>query len=132
MKKVLILLLAMLCVSPVVLAEDGAGPVAPVLVLEGNRTTGFDWSWEVDCEDIVSVACEYAVDWQPASDEDMIPSGAGGRSRITLTGLTSGEATITFTYRRPWEDAAPLYTLVYQVRVDEELNVAILGSSFDW
>lgn len=58
--------------------------------------------------------------------------GGGGEYRFALTGLQEGTATITFTYARAWEDKAPLYTLTYQVRVDADMNVAILGCSFDW
>ena len=132
MKKMLILLLAVLCMGTVAMAEDGAEPIAPVLMLEGNRTTGFDWYWAVDSEDVVGIACEYVTSWQPENDEDIMPPGTGGYSRITLAGITPGEATITFTYRRPWEEKEPLYTLVYCVRVDEDLNVTILSSRFDW
>ena len=132
MKKMLILLLAVLCMGTVAMAEDGAGPIAPVLMLEGNRTTGFDWYWAVDSEDVVGIACEYETNWQPENDEDIMPPGTGGHSRITLAGMTPGETTITFTYRRPWEEKDPLYTLVYCVCVDEDLNVTILSSRFDW
>ena len=131
MKTMLLLMLALLCLFPAA-AEEADSPLAPVLILEGNRTTGFDWSWAVDQDNIVGISCAYAVNWQPESDNDIMPAGTGGHSRITLTGIAPGEATITFAYRRAWEEKEPLYTLVYRVRVDEALNVTILGSSFDW
>lgn len=102
------------------------------IVLKGNPTTGFDWHCEADCEGFVDIEREYLVDWQPSFEEDIMPSGTGGHSRFTLQGVASGEVTITFTYRRPWENQTPPYTLVYRVCVDEELNVTILSSSFDW
>ncbi len=132
MKKMLILLLVMLCLIPVMLAEGKPEAITPVLMLESNRTTGYDWSWEVDQEDIVGVAGEYETNWQPESEGDIMPPGTGGQTRILLTGLTPGEATITFTYKRAWEENAPLYTLVYHVCVDEELNVTIVNSRFEW
>ena len=107
-------------------------PQTAVIVLKGNRTTGFDWSWEIDKENMVAVDCDYVVNWQPENEGDIMPPGVGGCCNITLTGLAPGTATITFTYRRPWEEKEPLYTLVYRVSVDEKLNVTILGSSFDW
>jgi len=132
MKKMLICLFVLLCMVPVVLAEEYAEPQMAVIMLECNRTTGFDWSWEVDHEGIAGVVCEYAVNWQPATEGDIMPPGTGGCSKITLTGIAPGETTITFSYRRPWEEKEPLYILCYRVRVDEDLNVTILGSSFVW
>lgn len=132
MKKMLICLLTLLCMIPVVLAEEHAEPHMPVIMLEGNRTTGFDWSWEIDREYVVAVDCDYVVNWQPENGGDIMPPGVGGCCNITLTGLAPGTATITFTYRRPWEEKEPLYTLVYRVSVDEKLNVTILSSTFAW
>ena len=132
MKKMVILLMVMLGMVALALAEEAAAPTMPVLVLEGNRTTGYDWYWEADCDDIVGITGEYTVSWQPENDEAIMPTGVGGQSKFTLHGLAAGNATITFTYRRAWEEKAPLYTLVYHVRVDEVLNVTILSSSFDW
>lgn len=133
MKKLLLLLLvlSMLGVSAA-LAEEEPEPHMPVIMLECNRTTGFDWSWEVDHEDIVEILCEYAVNWQPASEGDIMPPGTGGCSKFMFAGIAPGEATITFSYRRPWEEKESLYILCYLVHVDEDLNVTILGSSFDW
>ena len=132
MRKMLILLLAMLCLMPAVLTEEYAEPIAPVLMLKGNPTTGYDWGWTVDREGIVEIASEYTVNWEPAFEGDLMPAGVGGCSKMTLTGMAAGDATITFAYRRAWEEKEPLYTLVYHVRVDGDLNVTILGSGFDW
>ena len=116
----------------IIALDNGEGPTAPVLVMESNPSTGFDWDWEIDNEAVVSVSTAYVSDMYYDVPDMMPPIGGGGRTRIQLTGLTPGEATITFTYKRSWEEDAPLYTLFYHVRVDEELNVMILGSSFDW
>jgi predicted secreted protein len=131
MKKMIWLFVLLLLVSAA-LAEEQEIQVSPVLMLECNRTTGFDWSWEIDRENVVDVACEYVVNWHPESEEDIMPPGVGGCCNITLTGLAPGAATITFTYRRPWEEKEPLYTLVYRVSVNEQLNVTILSSAFVW
>lgn len=110
----------------------GKEPASPVLVMSSNPSTGFDWSWEIDNEAVVSVNTEYVSD-MIYNVPDIIPVvGGGGRTRIQLTGLTPGEATVIFTYKRVWETKTPLYTLVYRVSVDEELNVTILSNRFDW
>ena len=113
-----------------VTAEEEA--LSPVLVLEGNGSTGYDWSWTTDNEAVVGVTKEKVADTTYQIADTVPPLGGGGKTRITLTGLNPGEATITFAYKRPWEEKAPLYTLVYRVRVDDHLNVTILSSSFDW
>ena len=103
-----------------------------MIMLTGNPSTGYSWSWDIDEADVVDVGVEYAIDWQFRREDEPMPPGMGGRYQFTLTGLNPGEASITFVYERPWEAEAPLYVLVYRVCVDEELNVTILGSSFDW
>ena len=116
----------------IIALDNDEGPTAPVLVMASNPSTGFDWSWEIDHEAVVAVSAAYVPDMY-YDVPDVIPTvGGGGRTRIQLNGLNPGEATITFTYKRPWEENGPLYVLFYHVRVDEDLNVTILGSSFDW
>lgn len=111
---------------------DEEALLSPVLVLECNRTTGYDWSWEIDNEAVVSVTRKYVADANYHIQDSIAPVGGGDKARIALTGLTPGEATVTFSYKRVWEENAPLYTLIYRVRVDEALNVTILSSSFAW
>lgn len=116
----------------VISLDAGGGPVAPVLVLDSNPSTGFGWSWVIDHEAVVSVSKVYVPDRYYDVPDMMPPVGGGGKDRVVLSGLNPGDAVVTFTYKRSWEKGAPLYTLVYHVRVDEDLNVTILGSSFDW
>lgn len=105
---------------------------SPVLVFDSSPSTGYDWTWKIDNENVLAVSKKFVAD-RYSSVQDMIPMvGGGGRALMTLSGLNAGETTVTFTYKRPWEEKEPLYTLVYHVQVDESLNVTILGSSFDW
>lgn len=106
-------------------------PLSPVLVLESNRTTGYDWSWTMDNEAVVSIVRKNVADATYQVADTVPPVGGGDKARITLVGLAPGEATVTFSYKRAWEEVAPLYSLVYRVSVDEALNVTILSSSFD-
>lgn len=115
----------------IIALDNGEGPTAPVLVMESNPSTGFDWDWEIDNEAVVSVSTAYVSDMYYDVQDMMPPIGGGGKDRVVLSGLNPGDAAVTFTYKRPWEENA-LYILVYHVRVDEDLNVTILGSSFDW
>ena len=115
----------------IIALDNGEGPTAPVLVMESNPSTGFDWDWEIDNEAVVSVSTVYVSDMYYDVPDMMPPVGGGGKDRVVLSGLNPGDAVVTFTYKRPWEENA-LYALVYHVCVDEDLNVTILGSSFDW
>ena len=127
------MLLMLLLLLPAVMTEARADlPGAPMIMLKGNPTTGYGWSWEIDEERVVDVGVEYAADWQFRQEGEPVLTGTGGRYLFTLTGLNPGEVTITFIYKRSWEENDPLYVLFYHVRVDEGLNVSIVGSSFDW
>ena len=133
MKKWMLFMLLMLLLPSVAMIEARADlPGEPMIMLTGNPSTGYSWSWDIDEADVVDVGVEYATDWKFRQEDEPMPPGMGGRYLFTLTGLNPGEASITFVYERPWETEAPLYVLVYRVCVDEELNVTILGSSFDW
>lgn len=126
MKRLLSLFLMVLVMTGAVMAE--AMPVCPEVILAGNPTTGYSWTWTTDADEaIVAVEGGYV----PAeAAEGMV--GVGGQYCFVLQGVAAGETVITFAYARPWENQAPLYTIVYHVRVDENLNVTILSSSFDW
>ncbi len=121
MKKLLVLLV--LLMLGLAAAEDI--PRSPVVMLKGNPTTGYAWQAAVEAAEVLSVSVEYS-----AENTGLI--GSGGQYEVRFMGLTPGEATITMTYARPWENQAPLYTLRYHVCVDEDLNVTILSSSFGW
>ena len=105
----------------------------PDIVLKGNQSTGYSWQWETASGDaLLRVLSKYELDWQPEGEPNIPPPGAGGWYYFSLVGVAPGEKSIIFTYKRIWEEKEPLYTLVYHVRVDEDLNVTILSSSFDW
>ena len=112
----------------VISMDAGGGPAAPVLVLDSNPSTGFDWSWEIDDEAVVAVSATYVSDMYFDVPEMVPPVGSGGRTRFQLTGLTPGEATITFAYKRIWREDTPIREVICRVSVDEDLNVTILSS----
>ena len=114
----------------IIALDNGEDPTAPVLVMESNPSTGFDWDWEIDNEAVVSVSTVYVSDMYYDVPDMMPPVGGGGRTRIQLTGITPGEATITFVYKRVWREDVPIRERICHVRVDEELNVTILSSEF--
>ena len=116
--------------ASVISLDAGDGPTAPVLVMESNPSTGFDWSWKIDDEAVVSVSMAYVSDMYYDVPDMIPPVGGGGRTRIQLNGLTPGEATITFAYKRVWREDTPIKEITCRVRVDEALNVTILSSTY--
>lgn len=111
-------------------ASSGA-QASPALVFDSSPSTGYEWTWKIDNENVLAVSKKYVAD-RYYSVQDVAPMiGGGGKDIMILSGLKAGETTVTFTYKRSWEENA-LYTLIYCVRVDEDLNVTILSSRFDW
>ena len=105
-------------------------PQMAEIILKGNPSTGYSWDWQgISGDDCIKINCET----KPVNDD---PELIGGPVRYiyTVEGTQPGYVEICFTYARPWEHdpTMALYHLYYDVRVDEELNVTILGSRFDW
>ena len=82
--------------------EDGSTPTEPAVVDDGFA--------------------------QDAAEETA--TGVGGFQRYVFEGKAEGCTTVTFTYGRSWEAEAPLYTLVYDIAVDSELQVTIVATTF--
>lgn len=112
----------------IVALDNGESPARPVLVRESNPSTGFDWSWVIDNEAVVAVSATYVPDMYYDVPDMMPPVGGGGRTRIQLTGLTPGETTVTFAYKRIWREDTPIREVICRVSVDGDLNVTILSS----
>lgn len=98
-----------------------------------NPTTGYDWvldeaAPETDHLDRVLVQTEYV---QNAAAKGR--AGAGGERRITVSGISPGEATVRLYYVRSWEwDGDPATATgqaVYSFTVGEDLSVEFGGAS---
>ena len=101
-----------------------------MIVLKGNPTTGYSWDWQgLSGDSCIKVSCETA-------EVNDAPELVGGPVKYTyvLEGTQPGYVEICFTYARPWEHdpTMALYNLYYDIHVDEELNVSILNTRFDW
>lgn len=112
----------------IIALDNGESPARPVLVMESNPSTGFDWSWVIDNEAVVAVSAAYVPDMYFDVPDMVPPVGSGGRTRFQLTGLTPGETTVTFAYKRFWREDTPIREVICRVSVDEDLNVTILSS----
>ncbi|MDR1636376.1 MAG: protease inhibitor I42 family protein [Treponema sp.] len=86
-----------------------------VIELEGNRTTGYSWTYVMEHEGIVrEVSAEYRED---AGSENR--AGRGGVFVFTFESLKPGTVELRFGYARPWEKGVePERTESYLLTVD--------------
>jgi inhibitor of cysteine peptidase len=110
MKKI-VCLICCFCIAAS-LAGCSQGNKTVKIKLEGNPTTGYTWEYEMSPDGIVrEVSNDYA------SDSSAV--GSGGTFTFVFEGVAPGEAVLTFSYLRPWEeDEPPLETAVYKITVD--------------
>lgn len=124
----LLTLLAVMALAIPAVAEDaGNAPTQPTVILEGNPTTGYTWNIIVADENVIAVTDEgFAAN---ETEEGIV--GASGYQRFSFEGKAEGYTTVTFAYGRSWEtEEAPAYTLTYDLSVDSNLVVTIVGTTF--
>ncbi len=94
------------------------------IALAGNPTTGFDWSYTLSEDGILSeVSNQYAPDANP-----MELVGAGGIHTWIFEAVAPGDVTATFTYKQPWDtDAAAAETKAFTFHVDADKKVTLEG-----
>ena len=100
------------------------------IVLKGNPSTGYSWGWQI----FYGSGHVDIADETNASDEESALLGAPEKFTYVVKGVKPGDVEICFTYAQPWEQdpAMGLYNLYYYLNIDDDLNVTILGSRFDW
>lgn len=98
------------------------------IILNGNPSTGYNWTYEIDNKDIVK------IDESTESSCENGMSGCPSNFIYTTTGLKEGKVTITFTYKRSWEETEYDLNAIYELEVDKDLNIVELnhtGSYFE-
>ena len=95
-----------------------------LVMLEGNPTTGFEWTAESSDPEITDLM---TLDYV-ASEADAETAGAGGVyiGSIETSGKKTGSCVVTFTYARSWEEEADkVYTLDLETC---EAGLTVVGS----
>jgi len=84
------------------------------IALGSNITTGYSWQLDYDANVINLVENKYQE--QDNTGKHIV--GASGTEYFTFKALAKGETEVTFTYRRPWEQAsAQDQTMVFTINV---------------
>ncbi|WP_080800648.1 protease inhibitor I42 family protein [Arabiibacter massiliensis] len=91
-----------------------------IVMLDGNATTGYEWTSEITGSTVTQDMDEY-VEEGGAMDEagkDAV-AGAGGVHMFGYKANGSGDASITLKYARSWEESPDDKTVVIEVTVQD-------------
>ncbi|MDD3212908.1 MAG: protease inhibitor I42 family protein [Eubacteriales bacterium] len=102
-------------------------PDKAVVTLEENPTTGYEWTYTISDESVLTFARDV---FQSSADTDGMLAGAGGVHTWVFTGVAQGDAMVAFAYERSWEKT-PIATVTYTYHVDENLNVTLTDTQGD-
>ncbi|MFH1985806.1 MAG: protease inhibitor I42 family protein [Pseudomonadota bacterium] len=125
MKKMALVLCLAVCsagcdADSVQVGENDAGhqiklAVAQELVVDlaSNPSTGYTWSFQLTPEGVIAAN---GSAYTPKAPQLL---GSGGRERFHFIAVKSGQATLRFDCRRPWEtDRPPAQSATYDVVVE--------------
>ncbi|MCL2806709.1 MAG: protease inhibitor I42 family protein [Coriobacteriia bacterium] len=122
MKKGLLLLVVAMCAAGLPAGcITSLGHDRAVVKLNGNPTTGYNWSHSITPEGIVELE---SVDYKQDRASSQM-TGVGGTFTFTFVALNQGNAEIIFAYEREWEDQPPVNTAVYRATVDADNNLKL-------
>lgn len=122
MKKIIICFLTILLISGC--KKDSK---EYTLMLEGNPTTGYNWTYDIEDPTLVDIIEEYITN----CEENVV--GCGGTYTYTITGLKNGKTNIKFNYKREWEITEYDLDATYEIEVKNK-KVTLTkkeGSYFD-
>ncbi len=86
------------------------------LILEGNPTTGYQWSVVRITETALSQ--DYEESYAPGSTGGTPVVGSGGVYKFQFKAVKAGTSTVELAYHRPWEqNVEPLRTVLFEVTV---------------
>ena len=101
-------------------------PEDAVISLEENPSTGYEWSYTADVEDVLGLAHDEYIPYQDPNAE-LQAAGSGGVHTWIFYGAHEGDVTLTFTYAQPWEGGGKGDTLTYTYHIGSNLYPEITG-----
>ncbi len=90
-----------------------------VFSLDGNPTTGYEWTVGGKSENI-DIEVEYA-----SKTPLEAAVGVGGKYKFTVTGTEKGNAYLSLQYKRAWEDKV-LKTVMYSLYVNADNTITVI------
>lgn len=96
------------------------------LKFDTNPTTGYEWQYKTNEGGGAVILTDESYE---SSDPTGKLMGAGGYSTYTFVGSKKGHVTLTFTYLRHWDAGSALYDVVYELEVDDNLNIACMSKN---
>lgn len=116
----LILVTSLMVLGAITLTGCKEGQKRYTIKLEGNPTTGYEWTYVMKPEGIVrEVSSDYKQDKAPLDY-----TGVGGEYTYVFEGVSPGKVELLFTYARPWEDDAGIATTEsFKLSVDSDLRI---------
>jgi inhibitor of cysteine peptidase len=131
MKKILVLAAVVCSCADMRTASSSEYENQLVIELDGNRTTGYSWTYTIEPEGVAQeVSMEYRISSETAAEagapaEASAPAGAGGVFVFVFEGAKPGSAELRFSYARPWESGvAPVKTAVYALTVNKSGKIS--------
>ena len=94
-----------------------------VIELEGNPTTGYEWTCIIEDDSIAKLEAIFEAD-----ETTSAITGEGGTYLFTVTGLKEGKTTVTCKYARGWEETDDDKERHYNITVNKDLKVSIEGT----
>lgn len=86
-----------------------------IVRVEGNPTTGYEWSWFSEGNSLFQ---QDGYEYVPGDTSGML-DGAGGLCCFRLAPVAAGETVLYFNYERPWEDEEPVFSFSVSAAVTE-------------
>lgn len=111
MKKILLVL----CMA-LMLCGCSKGKTASI-TLKGNPTTGYEWTYSFSNEGVLKEKSNNYI-----TDNENL-TGSGGKYDFVFEGEKEGTTKIIFEYKRSWETEEPLYTLTYEITVNNKKEI---------
>lgn len=136
MKKIIFSTLMILSILTIISCSSNANTsstVAPLgkgkqmmLRLESNPSTGFGWQYSL-LEGDDKGALELVNQNFDSNNKNENLVGAGGYDTYEFKATKKGPQELTFTYMRNWEGGEVAYDVVYELDIDDDLNIIYIG-----
>ncbi|MDR0409441.1 MAG: protease inhibitor I42 family protein [Spirochaetaceae bacterium] len=123
MKKLLVFAALICSCAKLYTASSEARENQFVIELDGNRTTGYSWTYTMEPDGVVrEVSSEYRNSGTRNS------AGAGGVFVFVFESVNPGSATLRFSYARPWESGVePAKNMSYTLTVDSSGKINVVS-----